>query len=530
MNAFSSILNSLYIYLYGQSSNPVSSLNCPITLQDAVACGTLRRQLSNAANNGYKVLIPGGEEYVYNIDSCQTVYLVEKNATLAIGIVDKPDGHIDSYDVTILFTRETRENWLNAKLKVILQRVFLMELNIPILKSNSKWAIVGTIDCQPDRNQRNTKFHQDNILTQFLPQIDVYNFNNNQPINFKDYFSNFFTLMFPSNPPKNPEIFVPSETLFTNPGVSNEPISPFKVFSPETAHVGILDYNSEIPIIAAAARYGDDYIFTVLPKTTNAYRGFLFYLNSIITHATPEELHISIIRQWFEDPVNRPPYISDKEFYRGFNTLDDLMQALEKYNELRDDLSNHARDFRRILGKVILFNEKGQEKQTLIDHLKYTFYNYATNKLLIDLIFPPVPPARVLPGAPPGAPEPDIKKRKESKEGKDYTYMSKRFSGDEITNLRSQIEIAETLKNNEVKTLTELPIVSKPFISEMANLPFQFSLPRVAVEGSGDVDIGGSRSNRKKQRNTKKKQNKNKLRKGRRTKQRKLRKIKTKKR
>ena len=35
------------MYLHGQSINPIASLNCPITLHDAVACGTLRRQLSN---------------------------------------------------------------------------------------------------------------------------------------------------------------------------------------------------------------------------------------------------------------------------------------------------------------------------------------------------------------------------------------------------------------------------------------------------------------------------------------------------
>ena len=35
------------MYLHGQSINPIASLNCSITLHDAVACGTLRRQLSN---------------------------------------------------------------------------------------------------------------------------------------------------------------------------------------------------------------------------------------------------------------------------------------------------------------------------------------------------------------------------------------------------------------------------------------------------------------------------------------------------
>ena len=88
---------------------------------------------------------------------------------------------------------------------------------------------------------------------------------------------------------------------------------------------------------------------------------------------------------------------------------------------------------------------------------------------------------------------------------KDYTYFSKRFSGEKITQLRSQINIDEQKQN--VKNLSENPITNNPAISEQMNLPFQFSLPRAAVHG------GRSKRNKSRRRNTKKRHNKNKRRK-----------------
>jgi len=471
MSVFSSLLNSFYIYVYGQPKIQIKPTVCP--MKDAGACGTMKRQLSTNANNSYEVLFPSENEYPYPLDTCQTVFLVEKK-------------EVNMYDLTILFTRDPRGQWREATSNLIMQRILLTELKIPVLNDNAEWAIIGIIDCQPDRNKNNTGFHQDSISTIFLPKIKVFGFDNVQT-ELTSYFYNFFQRMFPQ-----PEVFFPS---LHNYGIS--------VATPTTAHAGVLDYKSRIPIIAAAIRNANKSVLTVLPKTTNEYRAFLFYLNSLLSHSTPERLNIPYIEAWFLNPDNRPAGMSNKKFYRGFNSWEDLKKALEQYNELYDDSGDYARSFRRFLEKIILFDTNPQEKEILIAHLKYTFYKHATTKII-------EPPIGVPPGAPPGAPpEPPQdnqsgrKRKNEEITSKNYTYFSKRFSGEQIAQLKSQINIAEQQQN--VKNLSENPVINNPVISEEMNLPFQFSLPRGAV--------GGGRSKRNKRKNTKKRHNKNKNRK-----------------
>ena len=504
MSVFSSLLNSFYIYIYGQPKIQISPTVCP--MNDAVGCGTMRRQLSTNANNSYKVLFPLENAYPYPLDTCQTVFLVEKKG-------------VNIYDLTILFTRDPRGEWREATSNLIMQRILLTELKIPVLNSKAEWAIIGIIDCQPDRNKNTTGFHQDSISTIFLPKITVLDFDN-EPREFTNYFSNFFQRMFPQpekfnpNAPFDPRNFVPV-------------IETIRVATPTTAHAGVLDYKSTIPIIAAATQNGDEMVLTVLPKTTDSHRAFLFYLNSLLSHSTPEKLKIPYIEAWFLNPANRPPGMSDKEFFGGFNSWNDLKAALKQYNQLYDDSGDYARSFRRFLEKIILFDTNQPEKDRLIAHLKYTFYKHSTTKDP-HIGVPPVPfgappgdPPGVPPeppqdnqsshkrkGAPPATSQDDPQKKNQYGKittSKDYTYFSKRFSGEKITQLRSQINIDEQKQN--VKNLSENPITNNPAISEQMNLPFQFSLPRAAVHG------GRSKRNKSRRRNTKKRHNKNKRRK-----------------
>ena len=327
---------------------PQTAKNAKETITTTEA-NLLRRCVSTAENPSYEILFEGEDNYPYNLDTCQTIFLVEKNKN------GRGQDGIDIYEVTILFTREYRLNWIKAKLQVIFQRIVIAEQNIPALNNYLKWAIIGSIDCQPDRNKSQSGFHQDNIVYAFLPDDLI------------PYLNTFFTDIFPPG-----ELFYPD----------GPPTQGFSVESPTTAHFGILDYLSLISIIAATGKYHDSgyYSYTVVPPTTENERGYLFYLNSVITHSTPGPINIDKVLDYYTPHPER--IVTD-----GFDTQENLEKILDYYNSLielsRDP--THKRNFRRTLGKCIFDLEAKQER---IDGLKNVFFQRAANKLVnIDLVY-----------------------------------------------------------------------------------------------------------------------------------------------
>lgn len=406
----------------------------PLLTNSSVACGTLQRQNSTNANNSYRVLFPSEDEYPYPLDTCQTAFLVEKKNS--------------EYEVTILFTRDTCPEWIDATSNLIMQRILLTESQIPVLNNRQEWAIIGTLDCQPDRNKYSTSFHQDRIPTIFLPNITVNDDDNQNEIQLRDYFFQFFQKMFP----------VESTT--------DVPVEP------TTADSGILDYKSEIPIIAAAVRDRENVVHTVLPETTDSDRSFLFYLNNRITHSTPKKM--------------------DDQ---------DKTHVVIKYNKIYDKSLKYLRAFRRFLEKYTLLDDDNKRK--LIAHLKYTFYKYANVKLTET---PPPTPAHY----PPDNYSHDYnsqdysnetnkkrktknnestrrtKNKKTMKESDNYTYFVKRFSSDDIRILQSGINIHQPQLNNVDK------------------LPFQFISRRNASSIGGDCNKLKTKKKFKKKKSQKK--------------------------
>ena len=460
-----------------------------------ISCSTVRRCLSGPENPSnfiiFKALENAAAAYVYDIDTCQTVYLVEKAD--------------NKYVVTILFTREYRGQWLNAKLDVILQRILIAEQNIPILQFEHEWAIIGTIDCQPDRNQDNTSFHQDSILIQFLPNIN----------SLKQKFELFFR-----------NTFIEPETFFPN--GSDQP--GFLVSSNTTAHFGILDYNSPVRIIAAIGKdkgISGNYTFTVLPATTALYRGFLFYLNSIITHATPSPItpsQLTRIRDYLSDIAHKPVGWTDSEFYGGFDSELQLLGAIFNYNKLLLELRRYPRDFRRLLGKYIPINKK---TRGLINQLKSDFYTNATNRWIITN--PPGPPAWM--PAPSNPPSPNYPDPANPADINKYTYVSKQFSDVEVAGLRTNLQATsnnlnnippppplepdildksvEVQDNKKKKSQRNPPLPPPPLDPPLINMPFQFTIPKHLIDiGEGGKSRSKTSQKRNQRRNTKKRQNK----------------------
>jgi hypothetical protein len=334
---FSSFINSIFQFLPSflwstdYNKNQFPSTTIP---KSFASSGMLRRQESYPGNSSNATTDSSGARYVYSVDTCQTVYLVEKDE----------DG---SYEVTILYTKELRVNWLEAKLRVILLRILIAEGNIPVLnqlfQTEGGWKIVGSIDCQKDRSYATNSFHQDGLLTEFIDPL--YRFM------VDDFLRDIFS--------PRPEFFSPTVL----PGVRLGSIPPpdtahswFSVYSHLTAHFGILDYDSIVAIIAAAVKTDTEYIFTILPPSTFDYRPFLFYLNSIIHHATPSSFTqddiTRIIAHYNQQGQQLPPGFTSLEGANGI-TFGSLKEALENYNELFDEALEHPRNFRRLLGKIL---------------------------------------------------------------------------------------------------------------------------------------------------------------------------------
>ena len=484
-------------------------------VETAFACGMLIRHGSNTKKCSLQILAPEHGNFPYPIDTCQTVFLVEKtNGT---------------YEVTILFTREYRKYWLDAKLNVILLRIFIAENNMPSLREMENWIIIGTIDCQPDRNKGQSGFHQDNMVYSFIPDVNGFNLATDLRA--------LIDFMFP--PLRN------------------------SVNSSTTAHIGILDYNSLIPIIAAAGRDDNgNYYFTVLPATDDFLRGYLFYLNSDVVHQTPVPINIDVVKDWYTEDDRRQTSAN----MGGFATLDHLIAALEEYNKFLYELDNYPRDFRRFLAKN-LFNPSDDQKD-MINLIKYEFYVNAYSRYVINTV-PPVPPVPPLDPAqfaaaaaqtvfpvphyhvqnvnftrtiakivrhvsPLPAPAPhnfdvntaeaediSIKKRKDETQIDEpepqinldqYTYIVKKFTAEDVLNIKTG-----SSRNDRSITTQEqgTPLTA-----------YQFKIPSGAFR---PIHAGGKTRNKRSQRKTKKRKNEH-CKKNRKTKHLKKKKRKTKKR
>jgi hypothetical protein len=337
MSSFSNFVNSfLQIFPFSWLPGTDNNKDKFASLLDTTTAGMLRRQGSNMRISSNLLIDSNRPDYSYDIDACQTIYLVEKHS-------DK------KYEVTILYTKEFRPFWLDKKLKMIMLRIMVAEQNIPVLNEifirEGGWKIIGSIDCQKDRSYSVNQFHQDNLLTSFIDNI------------YEPFFVDFLHDIFSPRP----EFFSPTDFPGVSLGIDNsQNPNSFRVYNPNTSHFGTLDYDSPVSIIAAAIKTATEYIFTILPPSTDNFRPFLFYLNSIIHHATPSsftEAEISeIIAYYTANPGLLPPeftFLEGGKKMIGGAREGSLRKALEDYNIFFNEAIQHPRNFRRLLGKIM---------------------------------------------------------------------------------------------------------------------------------------------------------------------------------
>jgi hypothetical protein len=355
---FSNIINSFLQYLpLSSQQQPENKRLFQSATPDIVATsGKMRRYLSSLIQKSTVLVDNSGTHYVYDLDTCQTIYLVEKH-------------HDGRYEVTILYTKEVRLSWIEAKLQVILLRILIAEQNIPVLNeiltNEGIWRIIGSIDCQGDRSYSTNSFHQDSILSAFI--------NAQYRPFFEDFLKNIFSPRGECFDPVNMPGVHLGQPIHADENHFDETMCPnggFQVASHSTAHFGILDYDAPVPIIAAAVDTGTEFIFTILPASTNYFRPFLFYLNSIIEHATPKMFTsaeiLLIIAYYTAHPEMLPPNIA---------TVEKLREALNDYNKFFSEAQMYPRSFRRLLGKILPTEEErgdGQAQRIEDEELRIT--------------------------------------------------------------------------------------------------------------------------------------------------------------
>ncbi len=352
MSMFSNFLNS-FLQILPFSWIPGNDKKNNFPTISSIATGMIERQHSTREKPSNKLIDATGQRYVYDIDTCQTAYLVEK----------KSGG---TYHITILYTKETDPLWLEAKLNVIMLRILIAERIIPVLDKifdrERGWKIIGSIDCQRDRSYSVNAFHQDSLLSAFIDDA------------YRDIFDNFLNDIFSPRPEFFSPIVFPGVSLGID--LSLDPNN-FPVYSHNTAHFGILDYDSIAKIIAAAIKTGDHIFLATFPPSTNFFRPFLFYLNSIIHHATPSSLTQDEINEILAYYTANPGLLPE-----GFTALQgggtitggaqegSLKKALENYNNLFNKAKNYPRSFRRLLGKILptnaIWNNPSVKRKRLI--------------------------------------------------------------------------------------------------------------------------------------------------------------------
>jgi len=253
------------------------------------------------------------KDYLKDLDSTQAAFIVIKQ-------------NANTYIVHLLFTRETRIHFLKGKIPTILLRVLYLEQfkfgqNIP-----ESYICVGTLDANNNRDQNQISFHQDNFPTYFI-----------------------------SNP---------FETLFNN--------FIFNLFrgTPHYPQCGFLDFQTLINMVATTTgRDRTNELFSFLRGAKGRFAPFFAYLNSIITHATPDLLKMDEIESYYRS--------------QGLDVPLEVREFVEKYNIYLTILRENERKFRRCLLSFADFSRANEKKAN--DTIQ-EFKNNATVTIEEDII------------------------------------------------------------------------------------------------------------------------------------------------
>ena len=219
------------------------------------------------------------KDYVKDLDETKAAFIVIKET-------------VNKYIVHLLFTRDTRIEFLKGKIPTILLRVlYLEQFKFPQGIPGS-YICVGTLDANNNRDQNQTAFHQDNFPAYFISDP------------FENQFNTFIYNLFHERP--------------------------------HYPQCGFLDFQTLINMVAiTAGRDRTHELFSFLRGAKGIFAPFFAYLNSIITHATPDFLNIDEIIAYYQSLGQQVPQ--------------EVIDFVEKYNRYLTILRENERKFRRCL-------------------------------------------------------------------------------------------------------------------------------------------------------------------------------------
>jgi hypothetical protein len=359
----------------------------------------------------------GNKEYTKDLDTTQAAFIIFK---------ENPG----EYKIFFIHTRDTRIDFLKGKIPTSFLRLLYLEQFKFEGHPPPSYICVGTVDANNDKDQTQTAFHVDNFPRYFISGT------------LEEDFKTLYTQLFGKNAP------------------------------PEC---GFLDFQILLDFVAATTgRDKADELFSLLPGAKGNFAPFFAYLNSLITHATPDFINLAEIEAYYQS--------------LGQNVPPEVREFVEKYNDYLEILRENKRKFRRellsftpITDKNRLFTEDIIIKN-LNEHLKdKSIYDPEINN---EILF-----------------ENDQFENDPERENiecfvfMEKTFFIQEFSNDDLNN--PNLNFLIKLKDEMFEPIGERILIGR-------DEPSARLVRREVVDNLGS-ELGGSKRNKSKRRNTKKK-------------------------
>jgi len=377
------------------------------------------------------------KDYTKDLDTTQAAFIIFK---------ENPG----EYKIFFIHTRDTRIDFLKGKIPTsFLRLLYLAQFKFEGHPPPS-YICVGTVDANNDKDQNQTTFHVDNFPRYFISGT------------LEEDFKKLYTRLFGQNAP------------------------------PEC---GFLDFQILLNFVAATTgRDKADELFSLLPGAKGNFAPFFAYLNSLITHATPDFINLAEIEAYYQS--------------LGQNVPPEVREFVEKYNDYLEILRENKRKFRRellsftpITDENRIFTEdiirKFKEKATAVikeDIIKKNLNDYLIEKSIYD---PEINNEILF--------ENDQFKNDPERENiecfvfMEKTFFIQEFSNDDLNN--PNLNFLIKLKDEMFEPIGERILIGR-------DEPSARLVRREVVDNLGS-ELGGSKRNKSRQRrNTKKKLNK----------------------
>jgi hypothetical protein len=252
------------------------------------------------------------KEYTKDLDTTQAAFIVFKENS-------------QRYRIVLIFTRDARIDFIRGKIPTILLRVLYLEQFKFGREPPQSYICVGTVDANNNKDQTQTAFHVDSFPRYFI----------SYPL--EEEFKTLYTYLFGQNTPPD---------------------------------CGFLDFQTLLNFVAATAgRDKTHELFSLLPGAKGNFAPFFAYLNSLITHATPDFINFEEIEAYYK-----------KE---GLEVPEEVKDFVEKYNDYLEILRENKRKFRR---ELLSFTPMTDENRLFTEDIIRKFKEKATAVIENDII------------------------------------------------------------------------------------------------------------------------------------------------